>query len=199
MSTRKTHRSKPRSNTVHALSLPDQRRLRPNIRLIFDKCLEKLGFVPNVLRSYTIRPDKFDYFQAYNKELMVGNSGLSRLEREMIAVVVSTANHCHYCIIAHSAMVRVMSGNAMLGDQLASNYKSANLPSKQVAMLNFVWKLTKLPAEMTKNDRSLLRKAGFSDEDIFDIAEVAGFYNSTNRLASAIEAKPNPEYFKMGR
>ncbi len=199
MSTRKTHKRKHQSNNVHALKLPDQRRVGPNIKLIFDKCLEKLGFVPNVLRSYTLRPDKFDCFQAYNKELMAGKSGLSRLEREMIAVVVSTANHCHYCIVAHSAMVRTMSGSAMLGDQLASNYKSANLPGKQLAMLNFVWKLTKTPAEMTKDDRALLRKAGFNDEEIFDIAEVTGFYNSTNRLASAIEAKPNPEYFILGR
>lgn len=196
-----TRKAKPKTkaNSVFALRLPDQRRLNPAIKAVFAKCMEKLGFVPNVFRTYTLRPAKFEHFRKYNAELMLGESGLSKLEREMIAVVVSSVNHCHYCLIAHGAAVRVLSGNAELGDRLAANYRTAELSPRQRAMLDFTWKLSETPAAMVEEDRAALRCAGFSDEDIFDIAEVAGFYAASNRLASAIGAEPNPEYYKMGR
>jgi uncharacterized peroxidase-related enzyme len=184
---------------VHALRLPDQRRVQPDIRAVFDKCLEKIGFVPNVLRSYTLRPRKFEVFRRYNNELMLGESGLSKLEREMIAVVVSCVNHCHYCLVAHGAAVRALSGDPTLGDKLVTNYRAARLTRRQRAMLDFAWKLSEQPYAMEESDRAALRKAGFSDEDIFDIAEVAGFYNMTNRLAAAVEMQPNDEYYEMGR
>jgi len=130
---------------------------------------------------------------------MLGDSSLTRLEREMIAVVVSSVNHCHYCLVAHGAAVRVLSGDARLGDQLAANYRAAELPKRQRAMLDFTWKLSETPAAIEESDRAVLRRAGFSDEDIFDIAEVTGFYNASNRLASAVDARPNAEYFDMGR
>ena len=187
------------ANDAMALPLPDQRRLDSSIKAVFAKCLEKIGFVPNVLRAYTLRPAKFEPFRLYNNALMLGESGLSKLEREMIAVVVSCVNHCHYCLIAHGAAVRAMSGDPELGEHLITNYRTANLAPRQRAMLDFVWKLTETPDRMDETDRASLRKAGFSDEDIFDIAEVAGFYNMTNRLASAIDIRPNPDYHAIAR
>jgi len=184
---------------VHALRLPNQRRLDPAIKTLFAKFTEKLGFVPNVFRSYTLRPRRLEHFRQYNNELMVGDSGLTKLEREMIAVVVSSVNHCHYCLVAHGAAVRVLSGNTHLSDQLAANYRSSEVTPRQRAMLDFVWKLSATPALIEESDRAALRHAGFSDEDIFDIAEVAAFYAASNRLASAVDARPNPEYYKMGR
>ena len=184
---------------VHALRLPDQRKNPPEIRAVFARCIEKIGFVPNVLRSYTLRPRKFELFRRYNNELMLGESGLTALEREMIAVVVSCVNHCHYCLVAHGAQVRVLSGDAVLGDQLVANYRAAALDRRQRAMLDFTWKLSESPDSVGAADRAALKKAGFSDEDIFDVAEVAGFYNMTNRLAAAIDMRPNREYYGIGR
>ncbi len=192
-------RAPRKADRVHALRLPDQRKTTPEIRAVFARCLEKIGFVPNVLRSYTLRPRKFELFRKYNNELMLGDSGLSPLEREMIAVVVSCVNHCHYCLVAHGAQVRVLAGDPVLGDQLVANYRAAPLSKRQRAMLDFTWKLSESPDSVGDADRSALGKAGFSDEDIFDIAEVAGFYNMTNRLAAAIDMRPNREYYEMGR
>ena len=196
MSAKRTARKAER---VHALRLPDQRKNPPEIRAVFERCMEKIGFVPNVLRSYTLRPHKFELFRRYNNELMLGESGLSALEREMIAVVVSCVNHCHYCLVAHGAQVRVLSGDPVLGDQLVANYRAAPLSRRQRAMLDFTWKLSESPDSVGAADRATLKKAGFSDEDIFDIAEVAGFYNMTNRLAAAIDMRPNREYYGIGR
>ncbi|MSO74773.1 MAG: alkylhydroperoxidase [Alphaproteobacteria bacterium] len=199
MTTKKLKSAAPAPNPVMALALPPEASLPAAIRAVFDKCVEKLGFVPNVLRAYTLRPKKFEPFRVYNNELMLGESGLSKLEREMIAVVVSCANHCHYCLIAHGAAVRVMAGDATLGDQLVTNYRTATLDARTRAMLDFAWALTVSPATIGDEDRAGLRRAGFADEDIFDIAEVAGFYNMTNRLAAAVEMRPNGEYFSAGR
>ena len=188
-----------KGESVHALHLPDQRKNPPDIRAVFARCLEKIGFVPNVLRSYTLRPRKLELFRRYNNELMLGESGLTTLEREMIAVVVSCVNHCHYCLVAHGAQVRVLSGDPVLGDQLVANYRAAALSERQRAMLDFTWKLSESPDSVGSADRAALRKAGFGDADIFDIAEVAGFYNMTNRLAAAIDMRPNRDYYAMGR
>ena len=163
---------KTRANPVHALILPDQRRLDPAIKALFARFIEKLGFVPNVFRSYTLRPSRLEHFRQYNNELMLGDSGLTRLEREMIAVVVSSVNHCHYCLVAHGAAVRVLSGDARLGDQLAANYRAAELPKRQRAMLDFAWKLTKTPDAVSDDDRRRLRQAGFDERDIFDICDI---------------------------
>ena len=192
-------RADRKAERAHVLSLPDQRKNPPEIRAVFARCLEKIGFVPNVLRSYTLRPRKFELFRRYNNELMLGESGLTPLEREMIAVVVSCVNHCHYCLVAHGAQVRLLSGDPVLGDQLVANYRAAPLSRRQRAMLDFTWKLSESPDSVGATDRAALRKVGFSDEDIFDIAEVAGFYNMTNRLAAAIDMRPNREYYGMGR
>lgn len=155
---------------------------------------EKIGFVPNVLKAYAWHSVKFDAFTRMYNDLMLGDSGLSKLEREMIAVTVSSANHCYYCLTAHGAAVRQLSGDPKLGEQLVMNYRAANIEPKQKAMLDFAWKLTKAPESPVEADRQALRDAGWSDRDIWDIAAVAAFYNMTNRLSAATEMQPNDEY-----
>ncbi len=162
-------------------------------------CDEKLGFVPNVLLSYAWHGEKFAGFTQMYNELMLGNSPLSKLEREMIAVVVSSANHCYYCLAAHGAAVRQLSGDPKLGEQLVMNYRAARLPKKQRAMLDFAWRLTKSPEAIDETDRQALRKAGWSDRAIFDIGAVASFFNMSNRFASATDMRPNDEYHSMAR
>jgi uncharacterized peroxidase-related enzyme len=130
---------------------------------------------------------------------MLGDSGLDKLEREMIAVVVSSANRCYYCLVAHGQAVRKLSGDPQLGEMLVMNYRVAHLLSRHRAMLDFAWKLTVTPHLIGEEDREALRAEGFSDSDIFDIADVAGFYNMSNRVASAVDMIPNPEYHQMDR
>jgi uncharacterized peroxidase-related enzyme len=162
-------------------------------------CQEKLGFVPNVLMAYAWHGQKFAAFTAMYNDLMLGDSGLTKLEREMIAVTVSSANHCHYCLVAHGAAVRELSGNPALGEQLASNYRSAALEPKQRAMLDFAWKLTREPEAADEQDRDMLRRAGWSDREIWDIAAVAAFFNMTNRVSAATDMRPNDEYHALAR
>jgi uncharacterized peroxidase-related enzyme len=181
-----------------ALDLPPAR-LDDDMRAYFGKCMEKLGFVPNVLEAYSFDLAKLKAFVAMADDLMLAPSGLSKLEREMIAVTVSCANCCHYCIVAHGAAVRKLSGDAKLGDILAANYRAADLDPRTRAMLDFVWKLTVEPWTVVEADRAALRKIGFTDRDIWDIAAVAGFFAMSNRIASATEMKPNDEYYAMGR
>lgn len=165
----------------------------------FDKCREKLGFVPNVLQAYAFDTAKLQAFMDMVDDLMLADSGLSKLEREMIAVAVSAINQCHYCLTAHGAAVRQRAGSAHFGDTITHNYRAADLDARQTAMLDFATKLTEAPAKITEADRQALRDAGFSDRDIWDIAAVAAFYNMSNRLAAATEMQPNAEYFDMAR
>ena len=161
---------------------------------LFQVCEDKLGFVPNVLKAYGARPRKLQTFSRHYNELMLGESGLTKLEREMIAVVVSSANHCYYCLVAHGAAVRELSGDPQLGEMLVMNYRVAELSDRQRAMLDFAHKLTATPSQMGEQDREDLRQVGFSDADIFDIADVTGFFNMSNRVASAVDMLPNTEY-----
>ncbi|HXL69405.1 MAG TPA: peroxidase-related enzyme [Xanthobacteraceae bacterium] len=181
-----------------ALDLPPSA-LEPAMRAYFAKCVEKLGFVPNVLTAYAFDPAKLAAFVAMSDNLMLAKSGLSKLEREMIAVVVSCANHCHYCLVAHGAAVRKLSGDAELGDTIVANYRAAKLDLRTRAMLDFTWKLTVEPWAIEEADRAALRGSGFSDRDIWDIAAVAGFFAMSNRMASATDMKPNAEYYRVGR
>ena len=183
---------------VMALDLPPGP-LDEAMQAYFAKCEEKLGFVPNVLSAYAFDLAKLKAFVAMADDLMLAPSGLSKLEREMIAVVVSCANHCHYCLIAHGAAVRRLSGDPMLADTLVANYRAAKLDARTRAMLDFVWKLTVTPWLIEEEDRAGLRKAGFSERDIWDIAAVAGFYAMSNRLASATAQEPNREYYSLHR
>jgi len=163
-------------------------------RAYFDLCQDKLGMVPNVLSAYAFDIDKLNAFTSMYNDLMLGDSGLSKLEREMIAVVVSSINRCWYCLVAHGAAVRQLSGDPTLGERMAFNYRTADLDPRQRAMLDFAAKLTEQSAKVEEADRQILRDAGFDDRDIWDIASVAAFFNMTNRVASAVAMEPNAEY-----
>jgi uncharacterized peroxidase-related enzyme len=189
----------PQPDYVSALGAADASSLDEDIQEVFRKCVEKLGFVPNVLAAYSLKPNKLRNFMAMYNELMLAPSGLTKLEREMIAVVVSSANHCYYCLVAHGQAVRTLSGDPQLGEMMVMNYRVAHLNERQRAMLDFAWKLTKTPEEVTGEDRQALRTVGLSAEDIFDLADTVAFYNMSNRMAIGTDMIPNPEYHGMSR
>ncbi len=189
----------PQPDHVTRLNDAEEAALDDDLKAYFAKCHEKLGMVPNVLRAYALRPEKLRMFSRMYNELMLGESGLSKLEREMIAVAVSAANRCYYCLVAHGQAVRALSDDPELGEMLAFNYRVAALPPRQRAMLDFAWKLTVTPQDIAETDREGLRAEGFSDEDIFDICDVAAFFNYTNRVAHGTDMMPNTEYHAMNR
>lgn len=191
-------RPQPTPEEPTALQLPAAE-LSPEMEAYFAKCLEKLGFIPNVLRAYALDSAKLEAFVAFSDDLMRAPSGLSQLEREMIAVVVSCANRCFYCLVAHGAAVRQLSGDPVLGELLTMNYRTAELSPRHRAMLDFAWKLTESPETVAEEDRQRLRDAGFPDRDMWDVAAVASFYNMTNRMASAVDMQPNAEYHSISR
>ncbi len=160
--------------------------------------LERLGFVPNVLRVYALRPRHLELWNAFYEELMRGESALSKAQREMIAVVVSATNRCHYCIVAHSAALRKLNGDPVLVEQLRTNYRYARVDPAERAMLDFAVKLTEQSHRCTEDDVAALREAGWADEDIMDIAEVTAMFNFTNRLASGLGWLPNDEFVTLG-
>jgi uncharacterized peroxidase-related enzyme len=165
----------------------------------FNKCEEKLGFVPNVLRAYAFDMPKLEAFVAMYNDLMLAPSGLSKLEREMIAVAVSSVNRCYYCLTAHGAAVRALSDDPVLGELMVMNYRAARLSPRERAMLDFAVKLTAEPWAIEEGDREALRQVGFSARDIWDIAAVAGFFNMSNRVASATDMRPNSVYHSQSR
>lgn len=186
-----------REVTALDIEIPDP--LDADIADYFAKCDEKLGMVPNVLKAYSFDQNKLRAFSALYNDIMLAPSGLSKLEREMIATVVSSINHCYYCQAAHGAAVRVYSGDPVLGEFMVMNYREAKLDKRQRAMLDFAARLTERPFEVGEAERAALRKAGFSDRDIWDIASVVGLFSMTNRLAAATDMVPNPEYHAQAR
>jgi len=183
---------------ITALAL-QRGKLSPAMQAYFAKCQEKLGFVPNVLSAYAFDNAKLEAFVAMYNDLMLAPSGLSKLEREMIAVAVSSVNRCYYCLVAHGAAVRALSGDPALGELMVMNYRAARLSKRQRVMLDFATKLTAEPWSIEESDREALRKAGFSERDIWDVAAVAGFYNMSNRVASATDMRPNSMYHGQAR
>lgn len=182
-----------------ALDLPMADPLPEATQKYFDICQEKLGMIPNVLQAYAFDIDKLNAFTALYNDVMLADSGLSKLEREMIAVVVSSINKCYYCLTAHGAAVRQLSGDPKLGEMLVMNWRVADLDARQKAMLGFAEQMTVASAKIEEKDRDALRQVGFSDRDIWDIAAVAGFYNMSNRIASATDMRPNDEYHALAR
>ena len=160
---------------------------------------QKLGFIPNVIAAFAKFPKQFEGFTKLYNALMLGESGLTKLEREMIAVTVSSENHCFYCLVAHGSAVRELSKDPQLGERIAANFRSAELPKKQEELLNFTKKLTNDPSEIVENDRKKLRDVGYTDRDIWDISAIVGLFNMTNRLASATEMEPNNNYHNLAR
>ncbi|MEP2530210.1 peroxidase-related enzyme [Shimia sp.] len=182
-----------------ALDIPMMDPLPEDTQRYFDICVEKLGMVPNVLKAYAIDEAKLNAFTALYNDLMLAPNGLSKLEREMIAVVVSAINKCFYCLVAHGAAVRQLSGDPKLGEMMVMNWRVAELDARQTAMLAFSEKMTMASCTIDESDRQGLRDVGFSDQDIWDIANVAGFYNMSNRVASATRMQPNDEYHAQAR
>src|SRR6202167_6196161 len=173
--------------------------LSPEMKAYFALCEAKLGFVPNVLKAYAFDTAKLSAFVAMYNDLMLAPSGLSKLEREIIAVAVSSQNRCYYCLVAHGAAVRQLSGDPALGELMAMNYRAALLSKRERAMLDFAVKLTAEPWLIEEDDRAALRRSGFSERDVWDIAAVAGFFNMTNRVASATDMRPNSVYHRQAR
>ncbi len=189
----------PQPDHISLLGVPDPAGLEEDLQAIWAKCVEKLGFVPNVYSTYSLKPQRLRNFMAMYNDIMLSKSGLSKLEREMVAVVVSSANRCYYCLVAHGAAVRMLSGDPELGEMMALNYRVARLDPRQRAMLDFAWKLTTTPNLIDDADRDGLRAQGLTNEDIFDLSETTAFFNLSNRMASATEMMPNREYHAAQR
>ena len=184
---------------IARLHVPDEEDVPAEVKELWALPLEKLGFVPNVLRVFALRPKHLLGWWAYYDELLRGESGLTKAQREMIAVVVSVANRCHYCIVSHTAALRKLTKDPDFVDRLATGYKYAELDARDRAMLDFAVKLTEASDRCSDQDVEALRDAGWNDEEIMDIAQVAAMFNFTNRLASGLGWVPNREYFSLGR
>ncbi|EDZ44210.1 MAG: peroxidase-related enzyme [Planktotalea sp.] len=182
-----------------ALDLPMVDPLPAQTQKYFDICQDKLGMIPNVLQAHAFDIDKLNAFTGLYNDLMLADSNLSKLEREMIAVVTSSINKCFYCLTAHGAAVRQLSGDPKLGEMLVMNWRVADLDDRQRAMLLFAEHVTKESHSIEESDRQALRDVGFTDRDIWDIANVCAFYNMSNRVASATDMRPNDEYHAQHR
>src|SRR6201996_7396276 len=165
----------PQPDHISKLGVPDPASLDSDLQAIWQKCVDKLGFVPNVFSAYSLKPQRLRNFMAMYNEIMLSESGLSKLEREMVAVVVSSANRCYYCLVAHGAAVRMLSGDPELGEMMALNYRVAKLDPRQRAMLDYAWKMTTAPGLFEDADRDALRHVVLSNEDVFDLAETVAF------------------------
>ena len=190
----------PQLQEISKLPVPDADTLDEDIQKYMAVCEEKLGLVPNVIRAKALRQDSLRTFiSKYNQLMLSEDSGLSRLEREMIAVVVSCHNHCVYCITSHSQAVRELSGDPVFGDILMTNYRELNLTDRQRAMLDFTWKMTTTPWLIGDDERQALYDVGFSPEDIYDIVDTVAYFNYTNRMTHGLGMLPNEDYFGMNR
>lgn len=173
--------------------------LAPETQALFQQLEEKLGFVPNVFQAYAWRPERFEKWRAHFESVMTPTPGLGRAEREMISVVVSMQNQCLYCLTAHGFALRALLKDPVKGDRITFDHHRAGLTERQVAMLDYAVRITNDPANCSEEDIEELREHGFSDEDIWDIIEVAATFNFTNRMASATGMMPNPQYHGMAR
>jgi uncharacterized peroxidase-related enzyme len=178
---------------------PAERDLPDDVREIYEKNRAKIGFVPNVFRAYARRPEHFRAFMHYHDVLMRGDSGLSRPEREAIVVAVSAENRCLYCVVAHGAALRVLGKNPILADQIATNWRSADLTPRWRSMLAFASRVNEPGFAAAGDELAELRTHGFSDNDIWDIAAISAFFGFSNRMAGLMDMRPNPEFYSMGR
>jgi uncharacterized peroxidase-related enzyme len=179
--------------------VPELDDLPGDIRSRMLEVQEKAGFVPNVFLTLAHRPDEFRAFFAYHDALMERESGLSKAEREMIVVATSGANDCHYCIVAHGAILRIYAKNPLVADQVAVNYRDADIAPRQKAMLAFAMKVALSSRDIGDDDFAALREHGFTAEDIWDIGGIAAFFALSNRMAHLVGMRPNDEFFVMGR
>jgi len=185
--------------SISRYPVPQLADLPDDIRARILEVQEKAGFVPNVFITLAHRPDEFRAFFAYHDALMLKEGGLSKAEREMIVVATSGANDCLYCIVAHGAILRIYAKHPLVADQVAVNYRKADITVRQKAMLAFAMKVALRSVEVEDADFAALREHGFSDEDIWDIGAIAAFFALSNRMANLIAMRPNDEFYTMGR
>jgi uncharacterized peroxidase-related enzyme len=185
--------------TAKRFAPPPLDKLPEDIRTRILAVQEKSGFVPNVFLSLAYRPEEFRAFFAYHDALMEKEGGLSRAEREMIVVATSAANQCHYCVIAHGAILRIRAKNPLIADQIAVNYRKADITPRQRAMLDFAMKVSLEANTVSEQDFAAVASHGFGDDDIWDIAAIAAFFALSNRMANVTAMRPNDEFYLMGR
>jgi uncharacterized peroxidase-related enzyme len=184
---------------ISRFPVPSLQSLPDDIRERIMAVQEKAGFVPNVFLALAHRPDEFRAFFAYNDALMEKNGGLSKAEREMIVVATSAANQCHYCVISHGAILRIRAKNPLIADQVAINYRAADITPRERAMLDFAMKVCLEAYAVDDADFAALAKHGFSQDDIWDIAGIAAFFGLSNRMAHVANMRANDEFYLMGR
>jgi len=187
------------TDTGSYFPVPAEADLPERLQGMFGKARAALGFVPNVFRVYSFRPDRLSAWFAHFRLLHEPTEGLGEADREMIAVVVSQANGCLYCMVAHGQALRAALGDPVLGDRITLDWRRAGLAGKRLAICEYAEKLTKAPREIGEADLARLRAAGLTDEECWDVAEIAAMYNFTNRMAMATNMLPNPEYHGMDR
>ena len=187
------------STTISRFPVPDLSNLPNDLKQIISDVQEKAGFIPNVFLSLAHRPDELRAFWAYHEALMRRNSGLSKAECEMIIVATSAANNCLYCVVAHGAILRIYEKSAQISEQIATNFRKADITDRQKAMLVFAEKVALQSAKINEADFQILHKHGFSDEDIWDIGAITALFSLSNRMASLISMRPNDEFYTMGR
>ncbi|HUJ27897.1 MAG TPA: peroxidase-related enzyme [Myxococcales bacterium] len=184
---------------ISRFPVPKLEELPPDVRARIVEVQEKAGFIPNVFVTLAHRPDEFRAFFAYHDALMLKEGGLSKADREMIVVATSGANDCHYCVVAHGALLRIYDKNPLIADQVAINYRKADLVPRRRAMLDFAIKVALRAQEIDEADYARLREHGFTDEDAWDIGAIAAFFGMSNRLANMTSMRPNDEFYLMGR
>lgn len=184
---------------ISRFTVPSLAALPADIRERIEKVQEKSGFVPNVFLVLAHRPDEFRAFFAYHDALMEKPGGLSKAEREMIVVATSAANQCQYCVIAHGAILRIRAKNPLIADQVAINFRKADLTPRQRAMLEFAMKVATESHRLGDDDHAALRTHGFTDDDIWDIGAIAAFFALSNRMANLTGMRPNDEFYALGR
>ncbi|MBN9367460.1 MAG: peroxidase-related enzyme [Comamonadaceae bacterium] len=184
---------------ISRFPVPEIKDLPDDIRARILAVQEKSGFVPNVFLVLAHRPDEFRAFFAYHDALMDKKGNLSKAEREMIVVATSNANQCQYCVVAHGAILRIRAKNPLIADQVAVNYRKADITPRQKAMLDFAMKVSVRAQEVDDQDFEALRQHGFDQDDIWDIAGIAAFFGLSNRMANVTSMRPNDEFYGMGR
>jgi uncharacterized peroxidase-related enzyme len=187
------------AQSISRYPVPTLEELPDDIRARITAVQEKAGFVPNVFVTLAHRPDEFRAFFAYHDALMEKEGGLSKAEREMIVVATSGANDCLYCVVAHGAILRIFGKNPLLAEQVAVNYRKADITPRQKAMLAFALKVAQASSEIGDDDFAALKPHGFSDEDAWDIGSIAAFFALSNRMANLIGMRPNDEFYLLGR
>jgi uncharacterized peroxidase-related enzyme len=187
------------SQPISRFPVPELKNLPEDVRARILAVQEKSGFVPNVFLVLAHRPEEFRAFFAYHDALMDKEGGLTKAEREMIVVATSAANHCQYCVVAHGAILRIRAKNPLVADQVAINYRKADIPPREKAMLDFATKVALESHVLEDADLEAVRRHGFTDEDAWDIAAIASFFALSNRMANFAGMRPNDEFYLMGR